>query len=170
MSIARKLTGLALMSGLFISLPTAALAVEDSFPPVFGEQSQGENFQPTTMGNRGVSYVDGKGLKLETETGDNIEVVDNTVYWKDVSGNSVATISLNSISEETDFSYDSKQQIIAPTFSLENSGNRCAPKWVAWGWNVAWDGLVCLPIGVATIAGGFVCGAAGSAIATGMSC
>lgn len=170
MSITSKLTGLALAGSLFISLPTTALAVENSSSPVLGEQVQGENFQPTFMGNRAVSYLDGKGLKLDTEDGDNIEVVDDTVYWEDASGNSVATISLNAISEETDFSYDAEQQIIAPTFSLENSGNRCASKWVAWGWNVAWDGLVCLPIGVATVAGGFVCGAAGSAIATGMSC
>lgn len=40
-------------------------------------------------------------------------------------------------------------------------------KIVSWGWNTLWDGLVCVPVGVATAgAAGFMCGVAGSGIST----
>lgn len=38
---------------------------------------------------------------------------------------------------------------------------------INWGWTILWDGMVCVPFGLATGGvGGFMCGAAGSGVSS----
>ena len=111
------------------------------------------------------------GVHIGLAKGDHIQISKDgqTAVW--ITGNGTKLIKFNNPSSDNQrarfvFSGDTL------TASTEGDGyttyGGCPKsKIVSWGWSVLWDGLVCVPLGVAgTPAIGFACGVAGSGIAS----
>ena len=134
---------------------------------------------------RSISAVNG-GFHLTLADGDYIDVAPqgDTAIWYRQDGLALIEFDVQVLFEngEGKFLFNSTTGLLTTVVRDDNSTGlgigkysaakkRCAPKWVAAGWNILWDGLVCLPVGVGTAAvGGFICGAAGTAISTAISC
>lgn len=138
------------------------------------------------VGNERSAYPAGDGLKLNIVEGDSVNITDDVALWRDENGAVIASIELdNKGNQNITFRFDEETQTIlaepkggqGPNGAI--SARVCMPKWVAWAFNIAWGGLVCIPAtlgasGVATpIAGivtGAACNAAGGVLTTAISC
>ena len=141
---------------------------------------------PDTGAQRSAVPVEGVGLRLNTQPGDQVSIVGGVVTWLDDAGEVVATITLSSEQGGgLDFTYNTATHIISPkaTRTLNSASTlaatRCMPKWWGWFYNIAWGTLVCLPAsagatGLATPLAGYAtaiaCEAAGGALVTAVSC
>lgn len=194
MFASRKLAAV-LMASSFLMPATAYAATNDAAEPVQSDPATFATEEGETTvapdGLRSVTPVEGSGLQLGTLEGDNVEIQDGVALWTDSQGDLVAQIALRGEGDQDlVFSYDSVSKRIAPETSSEAStpfvgdmmyanSARCMPSWVGWGWNIAWGGLVCLPLGVgvgavatpiAGVATDLACNAAGGALTTATAC
>ncbi|MCU9986561.1 hypothetical protein FYZ37_03365 [Mobiluncus curtisii] len=122
----------------------------------------------------------GGSLRLVLAPGDTVEITPNgmNALWNNREGVTLVSFDAKIMfsSDKASIKFDENSSTLYAVTHDENSdgsGTRygCANKWVAWGWTVAWTGLVCVPFGIATGGvGGFACGAAGGAIGTAISC
>lgn len=117
----------------------------------------------------------GTDLKLSLAPGDTLTVIHNgyVAQWKTLDGRILAKFDVRKRHnwKRSKIYFNPRTNTLATTSGASSSGLRCAGKWEAAIWNIAWDGLVCLPAGLATGGiGGFACGAAGTVIAAGVSC
>lgn len=176
----RSLTSLAMAAALVagVSAPAMAATPAETF-------SQGALSVQQDAGTRSVEETR-MGLRLNTEFGDSVTIEGESAVWTDISGKVVATISLSAKGQPLEFEYDALLSVIRPkgpelfqNKTIGQAARGCFPKWVGWGYNVAWSGLVCVPLGVGVgavatpivgILTGEACGAAGGYLTTRYGC
>lgn len=111
-------------------------------------------------------------VELGVLEGETVSIDGNQAIWKDTEGNNISTISF-SPEDPANFhlAYDPTTHRVGDRRVLHPTGERCASKWQAAGLNIAWDGLVCGPLTLAsagTLAA--ACGVAGTLGAAAISC
>ncbi|MCF4007770.1 hypothetical protein L1O03_11400 [Corynebacterium uropygiale] len=172
---ARVLISLCSVGAIMIGSSAASFAAESSSLPSQLSSPQSREFH----GER-YSSPDGKHwvkvtesfVELGTLEGETISVSGNKAIWKDAKGDTISVMEFTPEDPNSfNLSYDPETHRVGDESVLHPTGERCAPKWQAAGINIAWDGLVCAPLGIATLGtAAFGCGVIGTIGAAAISC
>lgn len=169
----------------------AALAAAIAFPaalpaanavPIQHQSSQANSNamlfgKPAENARKVATIPNANGLEFSLERGDKLELEGNTVSVVDEEGDTLISLAPELPNNMTLWLDEENNEVFAVQSGIAFRG--CTNnKWVKWGIQGAWDGLVCLPATVASSPGsplvqGAVatgCHTAGSGLVTAASC
>lgn len=159
---------LALTLAMFAGQPANATTTETS--------DDSGMFQGPDGLERGMAEAKGGlGIRFDLQPGDEIEISDNKQLATVIAADGTELVRFDSPkvegSEHAIFTYDDDVLTAeaanadgTPVVSAQGCPKASA---ISWGWTILWDGMVCVPFGIATGGvGGFMCGAAGSGVSS----
>lgn len=158
-SIATALcTGIVAFTGTTQAIATPTTDIPQPAATLNGTAAPGEITLWSGAHGRKIRQTRGS-LHLVLAPGDTVEVTADKLgaTWKNREGIVLIEFDarLMSVSRLASLRYDKGSSILYAMLddkSYDGTSTKygCANKWVAWGWTVAWGGLVCAPFGVAT--------------------
>lgn len=171
--VSRSLIGaltvlLAFTFAVFAGQPASAATTASS-----GEQGM---FQGPDGLKRGMAEAEGGlGIKFDLQPGDDIKLSEDKQLATIVTGDGTELVQFDTPKVESAehaifvFDNDVLTAVAANADGTPIVSEQGCPKasGISWGWSILWDGMVCIPFGIATGGvGGFLCGAAGSGISS----
>lgn len=127
---------------------------------------------------RTVEAIDYVGLRLNLLPGDSVKVIYHRAYIYNANHRLITSIRAD-VPIGKKISYSAQTGILSVDGTSESPENRCTSnKWAKWFVQGAFDGLVCLPVGVAAgaatagvgVAAGIGCHIVTSGLTTAISC